>query len=319
MVRVLVTGGAGFIGSHLAAALRARGDSVRVLDSLQTGRRENLDAAPGAELLEGDVRDPRAARAACQGIDVVFHEAAIPSVTRSVEDPIASDDANSRGTLQMLVAARDAGVKRFVYAGSSSAYGDSPVLPKREEMAAEPISPYGVSKLAGELYCRSFARVFGLPTVVLRYFNVFGPRQDARSPYSGVIALFIRAALSGEPATVNGDGEQSRDFTFVDNVIDANLAAVERDVPPGTVLNAAMGSSVTLNELLRTLGELTGRAIPARHGPARPGDIRHSLADISRARALLGYEPRVGLREGLSRTLEWYRKPLATPVKGTVG
>jgi UDP-glucose 4-epimerase len=305
--RYLVTGGAGFIGSHIAAALAARGDFVRIFDNFATGKRENLAAAPGAELVEGDLRDFSAIRRACEGIDVVFHEAALPSVARSVEDPVATDDINIRGTLHTLLAAKETKVKRVVYAGSSSAYGESPTLPKQEDMAPDPISPYGVSKLAGEQYCRAFARVYGLETVVLRYFNVFGPRQDPGSPYSGVIALFCTAALAGTKAKIHGDGEQSRDFTYVENVVSGNLLAAERNVPAGSVLNCATGASVTLNDLVRALGELTGRKLAVQHGPDRAGDIRHSLADIARAKRILGYEPRVSFADGLARTLEWYR------------
>ncbi len=315
MTRFLVTGGAGFIGSHIAHALRTRGDDVRVLDNFSTGNRANLSAAlgdgsdgPKGELVEGDLRDLPTVREACRGVDVVFHEAALPSVARSVEDPVTSDDSNVRGTLHVLLAAKDAGVRRVVYAGSSSAYGESPTLPKHEGMTGDPISPYGVTKFTGELYCRSFARVYGLSTVVLRYFNVFGPRQDPGSPYSGVIALFCRAVLSGSPATIHGDGEQSRDFTFIDNVVAGNLLAAERDVPGGSVLNVATGSSITLNRLVAVLGEIAGRPLVVRHGPPRAGDIRDSLADIARAREILGYRPSVEFREGLARTLDWYRQ-----------
>ncbi|MBI3817882.1 MAG: SDR family oxidoreductase [Planctomycetes bacterium] len=307
MAKFLVTGGAGFIGSHLAAALAARGDSVRILDNFATGKRENLAAAPGAELLEGDLRDLAAVRRACAGVDYIFHEGALPSVARSVEDPVTSDDTNTRGTLHILIAARDAGVKRVVYAGSSSAYGESATLPKHEEMMADPISPYGVSKYAGENYCRAFAKCYGLSTVVLRYFNVFGPRQDPGSPYSGVIALFCKAAVEGTDAMIHGDGEQSRDFTYIDNVVRGNLLAIERDVPAGMVMNCATGSAISLNGLVRALGGITGKNIKISYGPPRTGDIKHSLANIDRARRVLGYEPSVDFRDGLSRTLQWYR------------
>jgi nucleoside-diphosphate-sugar epimerase len=307
MAQFLVTGGAGFIGSHLAAALRARGDAVRIFDNFATGKRANLDAAPGAELVEGDLRDFSAIRRACEGVDFVLHEAALPSVARSVEDPVTTDDVNIRGTLHVLIAAKEAKVKRVVYAGSSSAYGESPTLPKVETMAPDPISPYGVSKLTGEMYCRSFARVYGMQTVTLRYFNVFGPRQDPGSQYSGVVALFCTAALDGREVTIHGDGEQSRDFTFVDNVVSGNLLACERDVEPGSVLNCATGSSVTLNQLLQQLESLANRKIPKRNGPDRSGDIKHSLADISLAKRVLGYSPKVNFAEGLRRTLDWYR------------
>lgn len=312
MARFLVTGGAGFIGSHLAAALVARGHQVRIFDNFATGRRSNLDAAPGAELLEGDLRRQADCVKACQGVDYIFHEAALPSVARSVEDPVTSDDSNVRGTIHLLLAARDANVKRVVYAGSSSAYGESPVLPKQEDMPGDPISPYGVSKFAAENYCRSFSRCYGLHTVVLRYFNVFGPRQDPSSAYSGVIALFCKAAIENKPVTINGDGMHSRDFTYIENVVRGNLLAIERDVPPGTVINVATQSSITLNDLARHLGELRGRKLDVHYGPPRAGDIKESLADISRARRILGYEPVVGFRDGLERTLAWYRESLAT-------
>ncbi|MFN0205247.1 MAG: SDR family oxidoreductase [Planctomycetota bacterium] len=310
MARYLVTGGAGFIGSHLAAALRKRGDSVRIFDNFATGKRENLAAAPGAELYEGDLRNYKSIREACEGVDYVYHEAALPSVARSVEDPVTTDDVNVRGTLHLLMAARDAKVKRVIYAGSSSAYGESPTLPKHEEMPGDPISPYGVSKFTGENYCRSFARVYGLHTVVLRYFNVFGPRQDPSSQYSGVIALFCRAAVEDTVATVHGDGLQSRDFTYIDNVVHGNLLAAERDVPPGTVMNCATGSAITLLDLAAALGELRKKPIPVVHSAPRAGDIKHSLAEISRARKILGYEPIVDFKTGLARTLEWYRGAL---------
>lgn len=307
MAKFLVTGGAGFIGSHLAATLRARGDFVRIFDNFATGRRENLAAAPGAELLEGDLRDPAACRRACEGIDFIYHEAALPSVSRSVEDPVTTDDVNIRGTLNLLIAARDAKVKRVIYAGSSSAYGESPTLPKHEEMMGDPISPYGVSKYAAENYCRAFSKCYGLHTIILRYFNVFGPRQDPSSPYSGVIALFCKANVEAGSALIHGDGEQSRDFTYIDNVVHGNLLAAERDVPPGTVMNCATGSSITLNDLVRELSNITGKNLNIRFGPPRSGDIKHSLADIQKAKRLLGYEPKVNFREGLKRTLAWYQ------------
>lgn len=308
MTRYLVTGGAGFIGSHIAAALRARGADVRIFDNFATGKRENLLAAPGAELVEGDLRDPAALRRACEGVDYIFHEAALPSVSRSVEDPVTTDDVNIRGTLNLLIAARDAKVKRVVYAGSSSAYGESPTLPKHEEMMGDPISPYGVSKFTGENYCRAFAKCYGLHTVVLRYFNVFGARQDPSSPYSGVIALFCTAANNHTKARIYGDGEQSRDFTYIDNVVHGNLLACERDVPPGTVMNCATGTSITLNKLVAELGEITGHKLDIQYGPDRAGDIKHSLADITKARRILGYEPVASFREGLERTVRWYRE-----------
>ncbi|HEY7508786.1 MAG TPA: SDR family oxidoreductase [Vicinamibacteria bacterium] len=308
-MKVLVTGGAGFIGSHLAEALVRAGHRVRVLDNLYSGRTANLEPIrKDVEFVEGDCADPAVARRAMRGIEAVFHEAAIPSVARSVKDPLASHRGNSTATLVVLTAARDAGVRRLVYAGSSSVYGNSPRLPKREDMETRPLSPYAVGKLTGEHYLRIFSGLYGLETLTLRYFNVFGPRQDASSPYSGVISLFTAALLAGRRPVIYGDGRQSRDFTYVANVVDANLRALTAPVADGSAMNVATGRRVTLNGLLAALGRLTGRKIPARHLPARAGDVRHSLADITRARKALGYRPMVDFETGLRETVEWYKR-----------
>ncbi|HLA77307.1 MAG TPA: SDR family oxidoreductase [Vicinamibacteria bacterium] len=307
-MKVLVTGGAGFIGSHLVEALVRKGHRVRVLDNLSSGRVGNLRAVrEQVELLRGDCADLRAAAKAVKGVEVVFHQAAIPSVARSVLDPASSHRGNGTATVTMLVAARDAGVRRFIYAGSSSVYGDSPELPKRESMPAWPLSPYAVGKLMGEHYLRVFANLYGLDTLTLRYFNVFGPRQDASSPYSGVISLFLTALLSGKTPVIYGDGEQSRDFTYVGNVIEANLQALTAKKPRGVVVNVATGQRITLNELLALLARATGRPAKARHAKTRAGDVRHSLADIELARRVLKYRPSIDLEAGLRRTVDWYR------------
>jgi len=303
----LVTGGAGFIGSNLVEALVQVDARVRVLDDFSTGKRENLDGLNGVELLEGSVTDPGACRAACQGVDYVLHQAALPSVPRSVADPWASHEACATGTLNMLIAAREAGVKRFVYAGSSSAYGDTPTLPKVEDMPALPRSPYAVAKLAGEHYCQAFALVYGFETVVLRYFNIFGPRQDPASQYSAVIPLFITHARAGEAPTIDGDGEQTRDFTYVENAVRANLlactAAAEGVV--GSVFNLGCGERISINRLWEAIQEATEAAVDAIHGPAREGDVRDSLASLDRARENLGYDVTVPLAEGLKKTVDW--------------
>ncbi len=307
MARCLVTGGAGFIGSHLVTALVARGDEVTVLDDLSTGHRRNLDQVAGDVcLVEGSVTDPETVRECCRGVEVVFHEAALASVPRSVEAPAATNAVNVDGTLNVLIAARDAGVRRLVYAASSSAYGDTEVLPKREDMMPRPLSPYAVSKLVGEMYCRVFDSIYGLSTVSLRYFNVYGPRQDPQSQYAAVIPLFITSLLAGEPPLIHGDGEQSRDFTSVDDVVAANLAAAAAEAPGGEAVNIACGGRLTVNELCRMLRELTGAAVEPRHGPARPGDVRHSQADIGLAGRLLGWHPRQDLRESLAATVRWF-------------
>ena len=306
----LVTGGAGFVGSHIAAALAGAGARVRVLDDLSTGHAENLEEIGGeVEFVRGGLTEPDALERALRGVEVVFHEAAIPSVPRSVEDPEATHRASVDGTFALLVAARRAGVRRVVYAASSSAYGDQPTLPKTEEMRPEPLSPYAAAKLVGEYYCQVWSRVYGFETVCLRYFNVFGPRQDPSSQYSGVISRFISALASGGRPVIYGDGEQSRDFTYVSNVVDGNLRAAESPKAVGHVLNVATGRRTTLNELLEALKKITGRTeVEAEYREPRVGDVRHSLADITRAREWLGYEPQIGLEEGLRHTLEWWKQ-----------
>ena len=306
----LVTGGAGFIGSHIAATLAEHGARVRVIDDLSTGHRENVAEIGGdVDFVEASLNDEAALRRALAGVEVVFHQAAIPSVPRSVEDPRETHEACVNATFALLLAARDAGVRRVVYAASSSAYGDQPALPKVETMTPDPLSPYAVAKLVGEYYCQVFTRAYGLETVALRYFNVFGPRQDPSSQYSGVISRFISALMSGETPVIFGDGEQSRDFTYVANAVEANLRAAETVAGVGQIINVANGERVTLNELLETLKRLTGRTdAQAEYQPPRVGDVRHSLADITRARELLGYEPRIGLEEGLRKTMEWWRQ-----------
>ncbi len=306
----LVTGGAGFIGSHLVHALLDRGDTVRVVDSFITGKPENVDAAVGGRtaaftLITGDLADPAIAREAVEGVDYVLHQAAIPSVPRSVEDPLTTHRANVDATLSLLVAARDAGVRRLVYAGSSSAYGDTPTLPKREDMPTNPQSPYALQKLVGEQYMQLFTRLYGLETVTIRYFNVFGPRQDPGSPYSGVISIFLRALVDGRAPTIHGDGGQTRDFTYVANVVDGVLRAVHAPDAAGEVINVATGSRISLNDLFAVLQRLTGTAAAATHGPDRAGDVRDSQADIVKAERLLGYRPHVAFEEGLRRTLAW--------------
>jgi UDP-glucose 4-epimerase len=308
MALYVVTGGAGFIGSHLAQALVARGEKVRVADSFITGNRRNLEAiGGGGELVEGDLADAAVARRAVAGADYVLHQAAIPSVPRSVDDPVTTHRANVDATLQVLVAAREAGVKRVVYAASSSAYGDTPEMPKREVMPTNPLSPYALQKLIGEQYMQMFTALYGLETVSIRYFNVFGPRQDPSSPYSGVIALFV-TALSGKAPTIIGDGEQTRDFTYVANIVDGVLLAAKAPKASGEVINVATGRQISINELARTLGKVIGNTKPAVHTESRAGDVRHSLADITKARTLLGYEPTVDLEEGLRKTVDWYRQ-----------
>jgi UDP-glucose 4-epimerase len=308
-MRILVTGGAGFIGSHLAEALVREGHRVRVLDDLSTGRLENLEAVRGdVEFLRGDCADLAAARKAARGIEVAFHQAAVPSVARSVADPALSHRANATATLHMLIAARDAGVRRFVYAGSSSVYGNSPRLPKRETMPASPLSPYAAGKLAGEHYARMFSELYGMETVTLRYFNVFGPRQSAGSPYSGVIGLFATALLSGRTPVIYGDGRQSRDFTYVANAVEANRLALRGRGLCGQAVNVATGRRVSLKGLLAALARQTGRPARARHLAPRAGDVRHSLASIGEARRLLGYRPIVDFETGLRLTVDWYRE-----------
>ena len=311
MAKYLVTGGAGFIGSHLSEELVRRGHSVRVADSLITGKRHNLDHVPGVEFLEGDLADEPFARRATDGMEYVLHQAAIPSVPRSVKDPIASNRANVDATLNVLVAARDAGVKRLVFAGSSSAYGDTPTLPKREDMPGNPLSPYALQKVVGEQYLQMFTRLYGLETVSIRYFNVFGPRQDPSSPYSGVISVFATALLENRPPTIHGDGEQTRDFTYVANVVDGVLRACEAPGASGQVINVATGGRISLNELFRTMRTVVGAQVEPVYVATRAGDVRDSQADISKAQRILGYEPIVSFEEGLERTIAWYRTAAA--------
>ncbi len=311
MANYLVTGGAGFIGSNLAAELLAGGHTVRVLDNFSTGKKENLRELDGnIELIEGDVSIPDDVQRAIQGIEIVFHQAAVPSVPKSVEDPLGSNRATVDGTLQVLIAARDAGVRRVIFASSSSIYGDQdPELAKTETLPAQPISPYGVAKLAAEQYCRVFYKVYGLATVVLRYFNVFGPRQDPQSMYAAVIPRFVTALLQDRHLTIYGDGEQTRDFTYVGNVVQGNLLAAAAPVEKvgGEVFNLAAGGQTSLNTLVEMLQEIIRSDVKPIYEPPRPGDIKHSRADISKAHQYMSYEPSISLAEGLRRTIEWYR------------
>jgi len=305
----LVTGGAGFIGSNIVATLLDRGETVRVLDDFSTGKRENLaDMVDRTTLIEGSVADAVAVREAVDGVDYVLHEGALASVPRSVDDPAGTNHANVNGTLTLLVGARDARVKRLVFAASSSAYGDQPTLPKVETMPPSPLSPYAASKVAGEYYCKAFTECYGLETVCLRYFNIFGPRQDPESLYAAVIPKFITAMLAGQAPTIFGDGEQSRDFTYVEDCVQANLLACTAPAAVGRTLNVACGSRYTLNELIALLNRTLGTAIEPVYEAERAGDIKHSLADITAARQALGYEPRTSLEEGLRKTVEWFRK-----------
>ena len=310
MSTYLITGIAGFIGSSLARTILAEGDNVRGVDNFSTGKRSNIaDLLERIDVREADLLDLEAMQSACKGVDYVLHEAAIPSVPRSVLNPIESNQANVDGTVNVLVAARDAKVKRVIYAASSSAYGDTPTLPKREDMAPNPISPYAVAKLASEYYMASFFRCYGLETVALRYFNIFGPRQDPTSPYSGVLAKFITQMLKGEQPTIHGDGSQSRDFTYVDNVVHANLLACKAPAGEvaGRVFNVATGTRIDLNEMFGVLKKLTGYPGDVKHGPERAGDVKHSLADLSLSERHLGYKPPVNFEDGLRRTIDWYR------------
>ena len=305
----LITGGAGFIGSHIASALASAGARVRIIDDLSTGYRENLDAIGGdLDFIQGSVADEKSLRKALEDVELVFHEAAIPSVPRSVENPRQTHIASVDSTFSLLLASREKKVRRIVYAASSSAYGDQPTLPKIETMLPEPLSPYAVAKLVGEYYSQVFTRVYGLETVSLRYFNVFGPRQDPSSQYSGVISRFISALLGHERPVIYGDGEQSRDFTYVADVVQANLKAAETTTGVGQIINIAKGEQVSLNQLLDRLKQLTGKKdVVADYREPRPGDVRHSLADISRARDLLGFKPEVDLQTGLQLTIDWWK------------
>jgi len=309
MATFLVTGGAGFIGSNIVDALLERGDSVRVLDNFSTGREQNVaDFRDRVEIVEGDIRDRATVDAAVSGADFVIHQAALASVPRSIADPTANNQVNVQGTLNLLEAAVDKGVKRFVYASSSSVYGDSEVLPKVETMTPNPKSPYAVAKLAAEYYCGVFSQLHGLPTVALRYFNVFGPRQDPSSEYSAVIPIFVKAIIEGRSPTVHGDGEQSRDFTFIENVVAANLLACDSDTTGGQVYNIACGERYTLNQLFSALKEEIGSEVEATHGPDRAGDVKHSMAAIDRIQAELGYRVGLGFDEGIRRTVAWYQE-----------
>jgi len=310
MATYLITGVAGFIGSSLARAVLAQGDQVRGIDNFATGKRENItEILDRIDFREVDILDLDAIHEACRGVDYIFHEAAIPSVPKSVLDPLGSNRTNVDGTVHLLIAAKDAKVKRVVYAASSSAYGDTPTLPKREDMPPNPISPYAVAKLASEYYMTSFYRCYGLETVCLRYFNIFGPRQDPTSPYSGVLAKFITQMLDGEQPTILGDGAQSRDFTYIDNAVDANLLAIKAPASQaaGRVFNVATGERADLNETFQLLKKIIGYKGDVKYGPERAGDVKHSLADLSLAEQHLGYKPKVNFEEGLRLTVEWYR------------
>ncbi|MBI4538248.1 MAG: SDR family oxidoreductase [Gemmatimonadetes bacterium] len=315
----LVTGGAGFVGSHLVDYLVEAGERVRVVDDFSTGRRVNLESAlDRIELIEGSVTDPEVCRKACAGVEFVLHQAALPSVVRSLADPLGVHDVNATGTLRLLLAARDAGVRRFVYAGSSSAYGDTPELPKREDMAPQPRSPYAASKLAGELYCRAATASYGVETVSLRYFNVFGARQDPASQYAAVVPVFMVAGLEERAPTIDGDGAQTRDFTHVANVVRANLLACHAKAPGvvGEVFNVGCGERISINRLWAEIRELVGGRVAAEYGPPRPGDVRDSLADLSRIRTRLDYDVETTLREGLAHTCAWFRARMGGRVSG---
>ncbi len=312
MAKVLITGGAGFIGSHLAEALVAQGDDVTVFDNLSTGYEHNLESVRGAvNFVEGDLRRPDEIGKAMVGQDYVLHEAALASVPRSVADPVGSHDNNANGTLNLLVAAREAGVKRVVYAGSSSAYGDSEITPKHEEITPKPLSPYAVAKLVGEHYCRAFWEVYGLETLTIRYFNVFGPRQDPDSPYAAVLPIFLSHLLRGESPTIDGDGSHTRDFTYVANVVEGNLKALSAPKTQGETVNVACGGSYSVLYLYEQIKQTLGVDIEPNFGPKRAGDVPHSSANIDKAGELIGYKPVVSFEEGLARTIEWYQKSLA--------
>lgn len=315
MAHYLVTGGAGFIGSHLCEELARRGHRVRVADNLSTGKIRNLDHIPDVEFFEGDLADLAVAQRAVVDVDYVLHEAAIPSVPRSVKDPISSNRANIDATLNVLVAARDAHVKRLVFAGSSSAYGNTATLPKHEEMTPSPLSPYALQKVVGEQYLQMFTRLYGLETVTIRYFNVFGPRQDPSSPYSGVISVFATALLENRSPNIYGNGEQTRDFTYVGNVVDGVLRACEVPGASGEIINVATGGRISLNQLFRAMREITGGTVEPTYAEPRAGDVHDSQADISKARRILGYEPTVSFEDGLQRTVDWYRASVAAPVR----
>ena len=311
MPRYLVTGGAGFIGSHIVERVVSDGESVRVLDNFTTGKRENLAPFAGKfELIEGDMRNPDDCRRACAGVEVVFHEGALPSVPKSVADPVATHDNNVNGTFNVLLAARDAKCKRVVYAASSSAYGDQAESPKRETMRPEPLSPYALNKLVGEYYLRVFYECYGLETISLRYFNVFGPRQDPASQYAAAIPAFVTAILADKPPTVYGDGEQTRDFSHIDNVVHANMLAARAAKTAGQVINVACGESVSVNQTIRVIDELLGKNVEPVYTDTRPGDVKHSLADVTLAKQVIGFEPILMFEDGLRRAIDWYRENL---------
>jgi len=311
MARYVVTGGGGFIGSHIVEELVRRDETVTVIDNFSTGKHENVEPfEDDVEVIEADIAEAKNLTQFLKGADYVIHQAAIPSVPKSIIDPVKSHNANVNGTLRLLVASREAGVKRVVYASSSSLYGDSPTLPKHEGMTPNPLSPYGAQKLFGEMYCQVFTRAYGLETVALRYFNVFGPRQDATSQYSGVLALFIPAVLQDRRPTIHGDGLQSRDFTFVKNVVEANLLACKTPGVAGEVFNIACGDRITLNSMLQQINKITEKDVAPIYGDPRKGDIKHSQADITRAKERLGYQPKVSFEDGLRSTIEWYRQNL---------
>ena len=312
MSNCLVTGGAGFIGSNLCKELLARGHHVKVIDNLSTGKMINISPfIDKIEFINGDLRFIKDAKNACRDVDYIFHEAALPSVARSVENPIATNDSNISGTLNLLVAAKEAKVKRVVYAGSSSVYGNSPILPKNEDMKPEPLSPYAVSKLTGEYYCSVFSSLYGIETVTIRYFNVFGPNQDPSSQYSGVISIFITKLLQGKNPTILGDGRQSRDFTFVKNVVEGNILAATVPLAANKIINIACGARTDLNQLVNNLNEILNSNIQPVYADERPGDVKHSQADISLARKILGYNPVCSFKDGVIETVKWYKNSVA--------
>ncbi len=311
MDRFLVTGGAGFIGSNICSKLISRGCFVRVVDNLLTGKKSNLAAISNKiEFIEADMGNPDVARQAMRGIDVVLHQGALPSVPRSIDDPAATHRNCVDATFTLLLAARDAKIKRFVYAASSSAYGDTPILPKIETMPVNPLSPYAAAKLMGEYYCSVFYKVFGLETISLRYFNVFGPHQDPTSQYAAAIPAFVTSILKDKPPTIYGDGEQSRDFTYIENVVEANLLAAGAKQTKGEVVNIACGEAITVNEIVAMINKITGKSVKPKYVPARKGDVKHSLADITAAKKLIGFKPVVSFKDGLKKAIEWYRDNL---------